>query len=318
VTDTLGGSEPDPDFEAQFARLVREVEQGRAAPVHEPSARARMLQSKWREEPPATAPWRGDVPTLGDETARKTQHTGRQRGGRRNWPRNAVIAVIVGALVLAVVETELQDRSHAAAADAPRVASTSTAGTATSTPSAAGTATSPSSAAAAVAADALIPVAQLFPATVHGANGTTYTLVQSGDLADCVKTDMVAPTLAGLFGQSKGCVGGEGALYKDAAKDQFNIVVFTLKDPSDVVQILSDLSMNLSDFEVATLAPPAGSGLTALPATSGIIQQFAGSGHRLGVFMAQWSDGRAADYADLQTLLTPLQNVVGQTLTADG
>jgi hypothetical protein len=274
-----------------------------------------MLQNRWREEPPPTAPWRGDIPTLGDETARTTKGTAarttksaREQGGnRRVWPRNAVIAVIVGALVLAVVETNLQGESHAAASNQPQATSTSTAATPTSSPSAA----------AGVAADALIPVAQLFPATVRGSNGTTYTLVQSGELADCIKTDMVGATLAGLFAQSKGCVGGEGALYKDAAKDEFNVTVFTLKDPADVVQIVTDLSMDLSDFEVATLVPPAGSGLAALPATSGIIQQFGSAGNRLGVFMAQWADGRAADYADLQKLLTPLQTALAQTLAAD-
>ena len=65
------------------------------------------------------------------------------------------------------------------------------------------------------------------------------------------------------------------------------------------------------------LRPPKGSGLAELSATSGIIQEFASSGHYLGVFMAQWSDGRAADYASLQKLLDPLQKAVSATMNAE-
>lgn len=314
MTDTLGGSEPDPDFEAQFAQLVREVEEGRPAPVQEPSARARMLQNTWRDQPPPSRPWRGDVPTFGDATveAQKAQKGGRGSAGNgRVWPRNLAIAVIVGALAYGLLETTFH-RSGSTAANVPRTTSTQAAGT-----KASAAAARSADSAAHVAADALIPVAQLFPASVHGSNGTTYTLVQSGNLSNCITSDMVGPTLAGLFAQSKGCVGGEGALYKDAANDQFNVTVFTLKDPGDAVQILTDLSMNVTDFEVATLAPPAGSGLPQLSATSGIVQQFAGSGHRFGVFMAQWADGRTADYGALQSLLTPLQDVIDKTLATD-
>jgi hypothetical protein len=306
VTDTVGGSEPDPDFDAQFAKLIREVEAGRPAAVHEPSARARMLQQKWRDQPPPTTPWRGEAPTLGDATAeasraRKAKYRRIYHGGRA-WARNLVIALIICALVFAVVETRRQDRSTSAS-NGPQV-------TETSSPTA-------SSAASHLAANALIPVGQLYPKTVAGANGTTYRLVQAGNLADCIKSDMVGATLAGLFAQSKGCVGGEGALYQDAAKDQFDIIVFTLQDPADAVRIVTDLSMDPTDFEVATLLPPAGSGLKELSATSGIIQQFTSDGNRVGVFMAQWADGRAADYSALQGLLTPLQDAVTKTLIAD-
>ncbi|MBR7833046.1 hypothetical protein KDL01_07215 [Actinospica durhamensis] len=148
MTDTLGGSEPDPDFEAQFAQLVREVQQGRPAAVHEPSARARMLQNRWREEPPPTTPWRGEHPTVGDATVRgrargpaptplaprtrpgfgrprawsrpRRGDYGRGRQGARAWVRKALIAVIVGAVVFAVIETVVQDHTRAAAAGAER------------------------------------------------------------------------------------------------------------------------------------------------------------------------------------------------------
>ncbi|HWG26655.1 hypothetical protein [Actinospica sp.] len=299
--------EHDADFEAQFAQLVKDVEQGRKAAAEEPSARARMLASKWREQPPPSTPWRGDAPSFGHAAAEPERPEWPER--RRVWPRNLAIAIIVGAVAVGVVQTMRQKDAHGTspAANANRNAN------ADSTPSASprGTASATGAASGTVSQ---IPVSQLFPQTVHGTNGAVYTLVTAGGLNNCVNSDMVAPTLAGLFAQSNGCIGGEGALYKDAAKDQFNMTIFTLKDPADVVSIVTDLTMDPSDFEVGALQPPAGSGLTALSASSGIIQQFAGSGHYLGVFMAQWSDGHASDYASLQKLLDPLQTAVSTTM----
>ncbi|MGF1427580.1 hypothetical protein [Kitasatospora sp. LaBMicrA B282] len=37
----------------------------RAAPVVEPSGRARMLAARWRREPPQPEPWRSDRPPAG-------------------------------------------------------------------------------------------------------------------------------------------------------------------------------------------------------------------------------------------------------------
>jgi hypothetical protein len=304
MTETTGPheperAEPDPEFEAQFAQLMKDVEEGRKAAVEEPSARARTLAAEWREQPPASTPWRGDVPRFGDDAPIKPAE---RTGSGRVWLRNLAIAVIVGALTVGVVET----LRHNGSRDVPAAAS---AGVGPSLTQGAGTA-----AGAAPGTVSQIPVSQLFPQTVHGAGGTTFTLVTAGPLNSCTNSDMVGPTLAGLFAQSAGCLGGEGALYKDSAKDQFNMTVFTLKDQVDVISILTELSMNPGDFEVGALQPPAGSGLTTLSATSGIIQQFASSGHYLGVFMAQWSDGRAADYGSLQQLLDPLQGAVAATM----
>lgn len=300
---TAGPEQPerDPEFEAQFAQLVEEVEKSSKAAVEEPSARARMLAAKWREQPPPSTPWRGEPTPFGDAA-----NEPRKRDARvRVWPRNLAIAVIAGALAIGGAKLVRHNHSH----DVP------TASLAGATPSP----TQPTSAGASAATGAVsqIPVSRLFPKTVHGSNGTTYTLVTAGPLNSCVNTDMVGPTLAGMFAQSNGCVGGEGALYKDSAKDQFNMTVFTLKDPADTVSILTELSMNPGDFEVGALQPPAGSGLTLLSATSGIIQQFASSGHYMGVFMAQWADGRAADYASLQQILEPLQDAVSATMKSE-
>lgn len=291
--------EQDPEFEAQFAQLVKDVKEGRKAVVQEPSARARMLAAKWREQPPPSTPWRGEPTPSGDAPTKP----GTRDAKRRVWPRNLAIAAITGALTVGGVEMVRHNHSHGVP----------TASSAQATPPQ----TQPTNAQASAATTSAvpqIPVSQLFPTTVHGSNGTTYTLVTAGPLNSCVDSDMVGPTLAGLFAQSNGCVGGEGALYKDSKKNQFNIMVFTLKDPADVVSILTDLTMIPDDFEVGALQPPTGSGLTPLSATSGIIQQFASSGHYMGVFMAQWSDGRAADYTSLQQILNPLQGAISATM----
>ncbi|WP_051451582.1 hypothetical protein [Actinospica robiniae] len=305
MTDTVGGPEPDPEFDAEFAKLLRDMAAGRPARVHEPSARARMLQSQWRDQPPPTTPWRGDAPTFGDATveangARKAKYRRGNPGGRA-WPRNTAIAVIIGALAFAMIETD-RGRSGAAGANAQQATSTVTA----------------TSDSAYLAADGMIPLAQLFPKTVPAADGASYELLQSGRLADCIKSDLVGARLAGLLAQSNGCVGGEEALYKDAAGDQFNVVVFTLEDTRDALRIMNDLSMNETDFEVATQIPPVDSGLADLSAEDAVVQDFASDGHQLGVFMAQWADGRGTDAEDLGKLLNPLQTSIGENLSAEG
>lgn len=294
-------AKPDADFDAAFAKLVADVEKGRKAPF---------------KEPPGGSGG-GSKPPKDPEAA------------RRVWPRNVAIAVTAGALVVGGV---LATR-HKSPQGAAKASAASTAHTATPNPNpsassvdanastdvGAGADVDASAGAGATGAVGLgaasqIPISQLYPKTVHGPNGSVYTLVTAGPLHNCIDSDMVGPTLAGLFARSNGCAGGEGALYKDSSNDQFNMTVFTLKDPVDVITIVNDLAMDQSDFEVGALQPPAGSGLTALSATSGIIQQFGSAGHYMGVFMAQWSDGRTADYGSLQDLLTPLQNNVSATM----
>lgn len=284
-----GRPEPDPDFEAQFAQLVKEVEEGRR---------------------PVGTPPRDDAAAKPAEGRAKPERGSRTR---RVWPRNLAIVVIAGALAAGAFETTRHNGRHEAPTAAPGDA-TAAPGDATAAPSAVTAAPSDDVTASPAPSLSQIPVSRLFPQTVHGTNGTTYTLVIAGPLNSCTNSDMVGTTLEGMFAQSSGCLGGEGALYKDAAKDQFNMTVFTLKDPADVISIMTQLSMDPEDFEVGALQPPAGSGLTALSATSGIIQQFQSAGHYMGVFMAQWSDGRVADYGSLQQLLNPLQNAVFATM----
>src|ERR1700736_3282961 len=149
--------EREAEFEAQFAQLVKDVEEGRKAAIEEPSARARMLAAKWREQPPPSAPWRGEAPSLCDDTTKpkKGSATGRV------WPRNLTIAVIIGALTVGIVEMMRHNGSHGAP----------TASAANGTPSVT------RSASGSASAVSQIPVSRLFPRTVQGAGGTVYTLV---------------------------------------------------------------------------------------------------------------------------------------------
>jgi hypothetical protein len=83
-----------------------------------------------------------------------------------------------------------------------------------------------------------------------------------------------------------------------------------MRDEADAVHLITELGADPTDYEVGVLTPPAGSGLRTLPADSGLVQSFAGYGRLLVVGMAQWSDGRSADYQDLVERLTPLLNRV--------
>ncbi|MEU8690682.1 hypothetical protein [Streptomyces sp. NPDC048665] len=58
------------------------------------------------------------------------------------------------------------------------------------------------------------------------------------------------------------------------------------------------------------LAPPTGSGLRTLPADSALVQSFAGHSRLLVVGLAQWPDGRGADYQSLVARLQPLLDKV--------
>ncbi|MGW7524023.1 hypothetical protein [Streptomyces sp. NPDC054783] len=144
---------------------------------------------------------------------------------------------------------------------------------------------------------------QAFPAHVDG-----YAKVMQTGGPNC--TSAIGPNLARLIRESKGCQGVIGALYKDGSDNQYTIVAFGMKDRADVVRLTTILTMNDTDYEVPVLRPPAGSGLKTLPADSGVAQAFAGDDRLLVVGMAQWSDGRAADFGGLADELRPLMERV--------
>ncbi|MEV5988482.1 hypothetical protein AB0L85_26310 [Streptomyces sp. NPDC052051] len=133
-------------------------------------------------------------------------------------------------------------------------------------------------------------------------------------MKSCTEPDSVGSALAAEINAGKGCLGEEIALYKDARDNQFNLAVFTMKDCQETVKLMTQLSMNFGDFEVAAQAPPPGSGLPTLPADSGMVQAFTGQGRAMVVGLGQWSDGRTSEYQELVDRLQPLLNAVSKNV----
>jgi hypothetical protein len=250
---------------------------------------------------------------LWDEFVREFEKSGgmhepsaaeRMAVAQRRRRRGIVAASAVAAAVAAVAgialwltaghgarhETAAGTAGHASAAPSPRPAKPSA-------PS-----TGP---AAMVAAD------QAFPAHVDG-----FTKVKQSGGPNCTGSGMVGPELTALIDRSKGCRGVVGALYRDASHNEYTIVVFGMKDPADAVHLVTTLGAHPTDYEVGVLLPPAGSGLKSLPADSGLVQSFAGTGRLAVVGLAQWSDGRSADYQALVDRLQPLIGAVTRTAGA--
>jgi hypothetical protein len=203
----------------------------------------------------------------------------------------AVVAALAGAGVWLSAQHEAT--GHVSAA--PSVQPTATAGS-----SAAPSATQP-----------MVTADQAFPAHVEG-----FTKVKVSGGPNCTGSGMVGPNLTALIDQSKGCRGVIGALYKDAANNQYTIVMFGMKDPRDVAHLIASLGSHPMDYEVGVLLPPAGSGLRSLPEDSGLVQSFAGTNTLLVVGLAQWSDGRTKDFQALTDKLQPLVRAVTQVASA--
>ncbi|MFI8824136.1 hypothetical protein [Streptomyces sp. NPDC053431] len=241
--------------------------------------------------------------------------------GKRVWPRNAALAVLAaGATFLALKFTGAMPEDESmpsasadrpATATAPATSPTTTAGASAPTP-----APTRAPAAAAAGTAPMVPLAEVFPARVPDGKGGAYTRVGSAVLASCKEPDTTGPRLAALIDEGKGCVGEQVALYKDAANNQYNIAVFTMKDPLDTVHLVTTLSLAYDDYQVAAQAPPPGSGLATLPPTSGMVQVFSGVGRAMVVGLGQWSDGRTADFQQLVDRLSPLRNAIGDKAAA--
>ncbi|MCU7821443.1 hypothetical protein [Kitasatospora sp. DSM 101779] len=219
---------------------------------------------------------------------------------KRVWPRNAALAA--AAAVLTVLAFRFvgpdDDGEHAAAPTATAPAATATAAIATAS-AAQSTAARPSGRPPA-------PLAELFPAEVKTASGAVYTRVASKDLGNCPEPTSVGPDLAAMIAASKGCLGHQIALYKDARNNQFNLAVFTMKDPADTLKLVTELAIAYDSYQVGAQAPPPDSGLPTLAADSGLVQAFTGAGRMVVAGLGQWSDGRVADYGGLTKLVEPL------------
>ncbi|MFE9174574.1 hypothetical protein ACFYNZ_35005 [Streptomyces kebangsaanensis] len=223
---------------------------------------------------------------------------------KRVWPRNAALAAAAAAVTAAALLALRQptdSSSHEHEAAAPAV-----------------TASAPGPRASATAAGAaerpVIPLAEAFPVHVADGDGGTFTRVGAAVLESCTEPDSVGPALAAEIAAGEGCLGEEIALYKDAHGNQFNLAVFTMKDPRETVKLVTRLSMNFNDYQVAAQAPPPGSGLPTLPADSGMVQAFTGQGRAMVVGLGQWSDGRTSEYQKLVDRLEPLLKAVSKNV----
>ncbi|MFF7191271.1 hypothetical protein ACFZAR_40180 [Streptomyces sp. NPDC008222] len=223
---------------------------------------------------------------------------------KRRWPRYAALAAVVVAAAFVVLRYTSSSSDEAVA---PKP-----------------TASAPASKASALATAApaesnrparpMIPLAKAFPAHVSAGTSGTFTKLGTAVMKSCTEPDSVGPSLAADITTGKGCVGEEIALYKDAHNNQFNLAIFTMKDPRDTVKLVTRLSMAFDDYEVAAQAPPPGSGLPTLPADSGMVQSFTGQGRAMVVGLAQWSDGRTRDYQQLGDRLSPLLKNVSKNV----
>ncbi|MEV7525123.1 hypothetical protein [Streptomyces sp. NPDC091371] len=236
---------------------------------------------------------------------------------KRVWLLTAVL--VVTAAALAGVTWKLTGLSAEGAAGSGTPAAAATAASAAApAPAPASPSPLPSKATPAAGAPGrpMVPLAEAFPAQVKDGSGATFSRVGSVVLKSCTEPDSVGPALAELIEGSKGCVGEQVALYKDAQNNQFNLAVFTMKDPRDTLTLVTRLSMAFDDYQVGAQAPPPGSGLRTLPPDSGMVQAFTGQGRAMVVGLGQWSDGRVGEYQRLVDRMGPLLEAVSKNVGA--
>lgn len=221
---------------------------------------------------------------------------------KRVWPRNLAVALLAGSLAFAALKL-----TSAASEDGP-TATAAAAATATAKPAPGATPPSaPPAAPATTTARPMVPLAEVFPERVPDGAGGSFTRVGSAVMPSCTERDSIGPRLAAMIESSRGCVGEEIALYKDARNNQYNLAVFTMKDPQDALMLVTELTMAFNDYQVGTQAPPRGSGLATLGPETGLVQSFASYGRVVVVSLGQWSDGRTGDFQKLADGMQPLQ-----------
>ncbi|MFF1907295.1 hypothetical protein [Kitasatospora sp. NPDC058218] len=231
------------------------------------------------------------------------------------WPRNLALALAAAAVAFGAMKA-VEPPSEDAGGGTPPAA-------APAVPPAAPSPTAPSAGAqsattppAAAESRPAVPLEQAFPAEVRADSGTVYTKVAAKTLDSCTFQDSVGPRLISMIKRSKGCVSHQVALYKDARNNQFNLSVFTMREPADTVHLVTQLAMAFDDYQVGAQAPPPGSGLPTLAPDSGMIQAFTGTGRAMVVGLGQWSDGRQSDYQELTDRLDPLLKGVTANVSA--
>ncbi|MBA0052429.1 hypothetical protein E0L36_16370 [Streptomyces sp. AJS327] len=79
-----GGAEPGGERDASpWDDLVLDEEFIRGAEAREPAARTRMLQERWRDQPPEPQPWRADEPPAGWFFSKSRRSARKRRRKRR-------------------------------------------------------------------------------------------------------------------------------------------------------------------------------------------------------------------------------------------
>ncbi|MFE2725990.1 hypothetical protein [Kitasatospora sp. NPDC059327] len=228
------------------------------------------------------------------------------------WPRNLALALAAAAVAFGAMQTiePAEDDSAGTPAAAAPASATNPAG---ATNRAAAAPTQPSATAGARPA---VPLDQAFPAEVKADSGAVYTKVAARTLESCTLPDSVGPRLISMIRRSQGCVSHQVALYKDDRNNQFNLSVFTMRESTDTVHLVTELAMAFDDYEVGAQAPPPGSGLPTLAPDSGMVQAFTAAGRAMVVGLGQWSDGRQSEYQGLTGRLDPLLKGVTGNVSA--
>ncbi|QKW18283.1 hypothetical protein HUT16_03670 [Kitasatospora sp. NA04385] len=231
--------------------------------------------------------------------AERAEQAGARRPGPRRSRRRLLLPLSVALLVVAGTAAYAYDTVRSTPPTAPPAAAS---------PARPGSSASPGSSAAPAdpaglsdAAPTAAAPLSVFPERVQG-----YTLVKKVANPVCTGADTVAPTLAGLIAQGKGCLGVDLAMYRDAAGNEYNLVLFTMKDADDAKQLLLWLGDHIGTYPVVVQLPPDDSGLRQLPADSGLVESYAAQGNYLLAGMAQWADGHTGNFNDLVARLTPL------------
>lgn len=300
----------------------------RATAPKEPSARARMVTARFREEE-EEAVRRGAAerarPKQSYRDRRRTERVRRElrvepaRKGPRDWerPRRTgfldrfrvpiviVLTLAVGALVLNPLGVlSGLGMGGGSSGDGSSTVSTPTpeppGGTAPGDPS----------------AGTPIPSGRAFPdRLVRLGSGAEYRRVTTATTDDC--RGAVTPELGALMARGDGCAQVTSALYTDAERaTQITVSVLTFRRAEDVAAVLAKTSTDPVDHQVLPLDPPAGSGLTRLtPRTPGVFQG-GNAGRSVVLATGMPSDGRLKDPEELGRLGGELLDYVQRKVNA--
>ncbi|MFH8366123.1 hypothetical protein [Streptomyces sp. NPDC018031] len=282
----------------------------RATAPKEPSARARMVTARFREEEEQAA-IRGaermrSGPKPSYRTRRRTEKVRRElrteperpvwrgherrrhRGFLDRWrlPIVIVLTLAVGALVLNPlgvlspllgIGDSADDGPRAAAPPEPGDEPTGPASPAGSSP---------------VTSDRAFP-----DRTVRLRSGTEHRRLTTATTDDCRRA--VSPNLAALIAEGKGCLQVTSALYTDRDRAQFTVSVLTFRRADDLAAVLAKASTDPVGHQVLPLAPPTGSGLARLTAETPGVFQGGTTARSVVIATGRPSDGRAGDTESL-------------------